>query len=277
MIPPLPLEIQQKILSLATRSKCAAATALRVSRTTHPWMERLVYKKIVLDGEDETREFLECLRLRPMHIGFAQNSITSLYLRGALNESTLIQILSLCNGLTCLVLFVRTDAFMNDASSLRRALDALQLKSLTLAMAIDFTNSINTFDVFKNLTHLEIVDRLVLKKPHAGLEALHSLTHICLVLAPPSCNPVTVMRLIGNARLRVLAFRVEHSHHEIERFLQKHKILDRRIVLLPSLMVMWDELGRGDMLVWELAEEKVRLPIPQNSGSFIASFGNGSS
>jgi hypothetical protein len=240
-------------------------------------MEQLMYQKIVLCGEDESKDFLECLRLRPMHIDFAQQSIRSLYLGGALHASTLINILSLCKGLTCLALFVGTDTFINDASSLWGALDALALKSLTFGTAIDLTTSIRTSNVFKNLTHLEIVDKSVLKKPIADLETLDALTHLCLVLAPYSCNPVSVIRLVGNARLRVLAFRVEYSHSVIETFMQQHGILDRRIVLLPSIMVQWDELGRGDMLVWELAEEKIRLPLTHNSKSFNASIIDGSS
>jgi hypothetical protein len=108
-------------------------------------MEQLVYKKIVLYREEETRNFLDCLRLCPMHVDFAQKCIKSLYLGGALNVSTVMDILSLCNGITALALFVHTDAFIHNATSLYEALDALPLTSLTLSMATDFTNLMGRF------------------------------------------------------------------------------------------------------------------------------------
>jgi hypothetical protein len=46
---------------------------------------------------------------------------------------------------------------------------------------------------------------------------------------------------------------------------------------LPSIMVQWDELGCGNLMVWELVEEKIRLPLTHNSKSFNTSITDGSS
>ncbi|KAG2353794.1 hypothetical protein BDR07DRAFT_1308184 [Suillus spraguei] len=233
-------------------------------------IEKLLYQKIVLYDEDDTEDFLKCLRLRLMHNEFAKTTTTSLYLEGPLDESTVIELLSLCSGVTCLALSDDTEAFAEDTLLLWRALDALPLMSLTLNMVIDFKPSIGTFNVLKNLTHLDIMDKRILRKNHKGLYGLDSLTHICLPLSVRTSDPAAVMGLISNARLRVLAFRVEDSHERVQLFLQMNGTLDARIVLLPSIMENWDELGRGDMLLWELAEEKVMLPIPHNS-AFVLS------
>jgi len=231
----------------------------------------MFYQKIVLHGNDETHEFLECLRQRPMHTDFAGKYISSLYLGGTPDELMLIDILSLYSDIRCLALLVPMDASTMSQLSLWHALNRLKLKTFTVGMAIDYI-SISTCDVFKNLTHLDIMDRSLLKKSNTGLDSLHTLTHICLVLAPHKCNPHAIVPLICNAHLQVLAFRVEHSHRVIERFLEQHGMLDRQIVLFPSQIVQWDELGRGDMLMWELTEEKIRLPIPEHIMSSIADF-----
>lgn len=47
-------------------------------------MERLMYKKIILFGQMNVRQFLECVYQCPMHIEFAQQSVTSLFLVGSL-------------------------------------------------------------------------------------------------------------------------------------------------------------------------------------------------
>jgi len=173
-----------------------------------------MYQKIVLCGKDKSKDFLECLHLCPMHVDFAQQSIRSLYLGGALHTSTLINILSLCKGLICLALFIGTDTFINNASLLWGALDALAPKSLIFGMAIDLTTSIRTSNVCKNLIHFEFVNKSVLKKPITDLETLDALMHLCLVLVPYSCNPVSIICLVGNACLQVLVFYMEYWINE---------------------------------------------------------------
>ncbi|KAG2123304.1 uncharacterized protein EDB93DRAFT_1259124 [Suillus bovinus] len=125
---------------------------------------------------------------------------------------------------------------MDDQSSLWLTLDLLPLKSLVLYMGIHFINCITMSHVLKNLTHLDLIDSEVLRKPDTGLEALHSLTHICLVLQMDSSHPAAIVRLVGNARLCVLAFRVKDSHSRIESFLEGCGIQDERIVLLSTVM-----------------------------------------
>ncbi|KAG2028720.1 hypothetical protein BDR03DRAFT_882826, partial [Suillus americanus] len=231
-------------------------------------LEKLMYKNIVLCGETEVKRFLECLHLRPMHIEFAQQYIKSLFLVGSVPKSTVIDILSICNHVTCLALVLSTDEFALDVSSLWCALDALPLKSLLFAVKIDLASSLSTSPpAFTHLTHLDVNDDFILNQPNSGLEGLATLTHLCAVLKTRA-DPVAVMRLINNTRLQLLAFRVDVQHIVIQRFLEKHGLLDRRIVLMPIEMTNWSLLGQGEMLVWELAGELVKLPIPEDSESF---------
>jgi hypothetical protein len=82
------------------------------------------------------------------------------------------------------------------------------------------------------------------------------------------------MHLIGNPRIRILAFRVDDAHHAVARFLEDNTLLDRRIVLLPIQLTNWAMLGQGEMLMWQLAEGLVKLPMPQNSKTVIQSIRN---
>jgi hypothetical protein len=154
------------------------------------------------------------------------------------------------------------DAFGRDASNLWRALNNLPLKSLTLPINIDIPDSISTLAVFQNLTHLDVCTHRVLTRPHAGIEALHSLKHLCLSLSVHTCDPAALNGLIDNSRLRLLGLRVSPSHIAVEAFLERNCIVDRRIVLLPMDGPIWDYLGKHDTSVWELAEAQILLPTP---------------
>jgi hypothetical protein len=180
-----------------------------------------------------------------------------------------LTLLGCCTGITSLSLDCMVDAFGRDASSLWRALNNLHLKSLMLPVNIDLPNSISTLTVFQNLTHLDVCTHRVLIRPHAGLEALNSLTHLCLGLSLHSCNPAALKGLIGNSSLRLLGLRVPSSHGAVQRFLEQHCIVDRRIVLLPMNQSIWDYLGEHEPSVWELAEAKVRLPTTKKRETML--------
>lgn len=231
-------------------------------------MEKLVYNRILLHGESNVRRFLQCLHQRPLPVEFAQKSVASLFLVGSIEKSSLLDILFLCNRITSIRLVLITDEFATDGSSLWSALDALPLQSFLLVMHVEFTSPICASTMFKNLSHLDIHGDHLLDMPHAGLESLEALTHLCVTLIMERADPTAITRLISNARLRLLAFRVDDPHHEVEEFLEEHEISDHRIVLLPETTTLWGELGQGDMLVWELAEDQTKLPIPQNREYF---------
>jgi hypothetical protein len=227
-------------------------------------MERLMYEKVVLDGDIDARTFLRCLSLREMHVEFAQTRITSLFLIGDLEPSTLFDLLTICKGVTCLALALETDEFVTDGSALWSALDDLPLRSLMLAVTITFTDAITTSpNAFTRITHLDIHDGSLLGKDHKCFDTLTALTHLCAVLDTYNSEPLVIKRFVSNVRLQVLALRAEGPHHRAVEFLEEHELLHDKIVLMPFIIAPWGLLGQGDMLLWQLAEEALKRPIVQ--------------
>ncbi|KAG1818613.1 uncharacterized protein BJ212DRAFT_1298683 [Suillus subaureus] len=221
MCPALPLEIQQKIIALAMHDRETTAENLRVSKQIYPWLERLMYKMIILYHEETVKQFLDY------------------------------------------------------GSPLWHALNALPLKSLLLSVEIDFTSSSGKLNVFQNLTHFNITNDCMLNKPNVALEGLVSLMHLCVVLILGRSDPLAVIHLVSNSHLQLLAFRMKDVHHRVKWFLDEHEVIDHWIVFLPMELGNWAQLGQGDMLIWELAEEQVKLPIPESSESFTSSISSG--
>lgn len=231
-------------------------------------MELCMYKNIVLRGEKNVRRFLDCLYRRPMHTRFAEKFIKSLFLVGSLDMSTLIEIISLSNRVTRITLVLSTKEFNVDGSALWHALDALPLQSLVLALDVKLPPPISTFNMFNNLSHLDVNDKSFLNQPTTELGSFQALTHLSVVFIHERTDPLAITQIISNQRLRVLAFRVEVDHYLVEGFLEHHGIRDGRIVLFPIELNNWGRLGQGDMLMWELAEEQVKLPMAVYGESF---------
>ncbi|KAG2081946.1 uncharacterized protein F5147DRAFT_783482 [Suillus discolor] len=260
----LPLEIKQNIFTLSTRTRAAAVNHLTISQEIHSCLEQLVYRKIVLHGEEDARLFLECLYRRPMPVSFALQSVKALSLSGSIQSSTVIEIISICRSVTSLRLILTTNEYANNGSVLWRALDGLPLQALVLTIRMQFPSFLSEYHTFRNLSHLELNGNHFLAEPQEELEFFESLTHICVVLNPHIADPQAVILLISNAQLQLLAFRVEDGHNAVDEFLEEHGICDHRIVLLPFQLPVWGELGQGDMLMWELAEDRTKIPVPQN-------------
>ncbi|KAG2045837.1 hypothetical protein BDR06DRAFT_900108 [Suillus hirtellus] len=235
-------------------------------------MEMLMYKKIVLRGEIKVRQFLHCLYQRPTHAQFAEKFIKSLFLVGSLDMSTLIEILSLCNRVTRLTLLLSTMEFNVDGSELWRSIDVLPLQSLVLALDIKLPPPISTFNMFHNLSHLDINDKSFLNQNNTELVSFQALTHLSVVFIHHSTDPLAITQILSIQRLRVLAFRVAADHYLVEGFLAYHGIRDGRIVLVPIELSNWGRLGQGDMLIWELAEEQVNTPMTVYGGSFTSNY-----
>lgn len=93
-----------------------------------------------------------------------------------------------------------------------QAMDNLPLKSLQLAIDIDVTSSMGTSNMFKSLTHFDTHDHRMLHNSRKGLECINSSMHVCAVLKLESSDPLRIIRLICNLRIRLLEFRVEDPH-----------------------------------------------------------------
>ncbi|KAG2108237.1 uncharacterized protein F5147DRAFT_652957 [Suillus discolor] len=179
------------------------------------------------------------------------------------DESTLIDLLGLCRGITCLSVAVNTDEFSEDPSRLLWALNTLPLKSLTMLMEVNCLSAIKTSHTFHNLMHLDINDQLLMTEPYTGLEDLRLVTHIIVVLAMGQSMVESVKHLLSNVTLRVLGLRVRDTHKPVTMWLDKYGINNRRAVLFPTQWTSWAKLGQGDMLIWEMAEERIKLPRPK--------------
>ncbi|KAG1895710.1 uncharacterized protein F5891DRAFT_1193880 [Suillus fuscotomentosus] len=230
----IPPEIKNQIMTLATCTQSAAAIHLTISQVVHPCMEKLLYQNIIIHGQEDANRFLQCLYWRLMPVEFAHKSVKALFLVGSIEPSTVIEIISLCSGLISLHLTLRNNQFAMDVSSLWRILDVLPLKSLVLTLNMQFEPFLSVAHTFTHLSHFEVNRNHFLGLPREMLDSIQPLTHLCAVLSPHFADPDAVAHLISNARLRLIAFRVEDSHIDVEEFLEENSICDRRIVLLPA-------------------------------------------
>ncbi|KAG1859396.1 hypothetical protein C8R48DRAFT_774734 [Suillus tomentosus] len=261
----IPLEIKNQIMTLATRTRsAAAATHLTISQAIHPCIEKLLYEKIVIHGQEDANRFLQCLYQYLMPVEFAQKSVEALFLVGSIEPSTAIEIISLCSGLVSLHLALQNNQFTTDASSLWSTLNGLPLKSLVLTLNMRFEPFLSASHTFTHLSHLKVNRNHFLGEPREMLESIQTLTHLCAVLSPHFADPDVIARLISNAHLRLIAFRVQDSHIDVKEFLEENGICNCRIVLLLAKLPVWGELGQGNMLIWELAEDMTHTALPDN-------------
>lgn len=224
----------------------------------------------MLDDEEQASFFLQCYRRRQTCNELVhQTSTTALYFNGGIQRTTIIKILSLCRGIKNLSILSQGDDLCHDLTPLLYVMDTLPLTVLRLNIGVTLTNSsVVNVKMFARLTHLEIADADMLR--HVDMEVFPELTHLALwpLFYNPGVNvPGLVKRLLRHAALQVLVFRVER-HGECARFLEHHALYDPRIVIAPSEICGWDDFGRGAMLHWELAKERVNMPGPNHSQSF---------
>ncbi|KAG2057308.1 hypothetical protein BDR06DRAFT_1037559 [Suillus hirtellus] len=265
MVSQFPLKILQEILSLACCFPQDAARIMRVSSRTHPWIERIMYQKINLSEDYKMNDFMACLQLCLMPVQFANTAINSLWLDGHVDALTMLEILSICSGVKHLALMVRISPTPDELLAIWLALDRMPLRSLCLYMGMKFLKSIDKFSGLCHITHLDLVDGEVLTKANMCLDALYTLTHISVMLSVHHSEPVAILRLVTNARLCVIGFRVNDLHIEVESFLAASGIQDQRMLLLPTRTTRWCGIGQREMLFWDCLDERLRLPEARNS------------
>lgn len=175
-------------------------------------------------------------------------------------------IISLCKGVKNLHLSSQSTAFKCNMVPLLDAVDRLPLKVLSLEFRISISATImSTFNVFATLTHLETDDLHMFLS--FDIECLPRLTHLALWIAGliPGSKVVKLTNyILTHPTLQVLLFHIK-SHRSFSYYLKEGNIIDPRIVIAPMDFCKWDDLGRGHMLLWELAEAKVKLRDPNHS------------
>ncbi|KAG0692115.1 hypothetical protein DFH29DRAFT_1009365 [Suillus ampliporus] len=248
----IPLEIIIKIFTLGTRSRKDAASWIVLSKRTYTWFERLLYGRIVIVGERKASQFLRCLRLRQMHEEFARTSINAMFLNGDIQGVTVIEILSLCTGISNLALTSNGGPVLKNLSFLQPVLDALPLTALQLQIGVTLTDSsIANVNVFSRLTHLDIDDHDFLQ--HLRIESFPQLTHLALwgdLIRRENKMASSIQRLL--------------NHPTMQNSLTTMRFNDPRIVIGPEKIYLWDYLGRGYMLLWEIAEAKAKILEPNH-------------
>ncbi|KAG2360976.1 hypothetical protein BDR07DRAFT_1377593 [Suillus spraguei] len=185
-------------------------------------------------------------------------------LSGEIDGTTIIELLSLCTGINNLVLLCESNYFEKDTAPLLQVLDTLPLDILSLQMDVSLTpSSIANTNVFARLTHLEITEEGIFK--HLKMNAFPRLTHLALWGGPlRNQNGLKLIKhILSHATLQLLLLHVR-PHRQLAKFLDINNIDDPRIVLAPCEIYVWDSLGRASMLLWELADEKVKLRVPNH-------------
>ncbi|KAG2121476.1 hypothetical protein DEU56DRAFT_760651 [Suillus clintonianus] len=184
---------------------------------------------------------------------------------GDIKGTTIMEILSLCTGITNLSLTPDKIEFDNVEATLLPLLDSLPLKVLSLRVGVVLTrSSVTNSTVFAGLTHFETDD----------IDAVHRiqtsyfprLTHLVLNAIPCSSAywmRMAVERVLRHPPLQVLVFRVR-SHRQFAKSLVKLDINDPRIVLAPPIVCGWDDLGRACMLFWDIIDETAQLSQPNH-------------
>ncbi|KAG1904944.1 uncharacterized protein F5891DRAFT_976528 [Suillus fuscotomentosus] len=76
------------------------------------------------------------------------------------------------------------------------------------------------------------------------MKSIKSLTHLCIVLYLHIAEPEAITLIISNVHLQLLAFHVQDRHIDIEEFLNEYSIDDDGIILLPTELLVWGELGQ---------------------------------
>jgi hypothetical protein len=190
-----------------------------------------------------------------MHKEFAQTSLKAMSLSMEVRGATIMEILSLCAGVENLALLPRSDDFFDDGAPLRKLLAVIPLKVLTFQLII-FVDHASAVNIFATLTHLEIDNDDVIE--HIEMDSLPWLTHLSLWWRSDStwANVSSFVKgILTRPTLQVLFFRVEYHAYVAWILEYREKVFDPRIVLAPSSLYLWDELGRASMLLWEVTED----------------------
>ncbi|KAG2117393.1 hypothetical protein BD769DRAFT_1672620 [Suillus cothurnatus] len=270
----LPLELEREIFSLAsTESTQIACSFLLVSRTVHYWIEKFLYRTIVLPNENVATRFLSSVYSRPHPHNFARQAVKSVCLKGDICVSTSAEIISLCSGTLNLALWIGPSDLDKKTNPLLEPLDRLALTSLSLSLSLLFSHtpsiSLFTLQVFHSLTHLEILNRWVLWNSTVGLEHLHGLTHLCLHIHTRRTKPGLIVPLLSHPCIRVLVFRISEGVNAVQAFLESNLLSDFRIVLLSQDLASQGDVGREDISsFWTGAEKIVDRRRVDQGGSF---------
>lgn len=253
-----------KIFTLATHRREDAASWILCCKRTYILFERLLYNKIVLNDEDHACRFLQCYRLRQMHIDTLP-STRSMFFGDGIKYATLVEILSLCKDITNLSIVSHDDDVLADLTSLHHVLEPLPLTVLCLnTRSAPIRSSMMMVNIFATLTHLEIDDKEMLRL--VDMHSFPKLTHLALwpVFGNTGMNVGRVVKhLLEHPTLQVLVFRAT-GHRAYAKYLEYHQIYDPRIIIGPSQILVWDDFGRGDMLLWQLADERANMPGPNH-------------
>ncbi|KAG1720418.1 uncharacterized protein EDB91DRAFT_1257007 [Suillus paluster] len=201
-----------------------------------------------------------------MHEEFARTSINAMFLHGDIQGTTMIEILSLCTGISNLALASNTDPVHKNLSFLQPVLDALPLTALHLQIGFTLTDSsIANVNVFSRLTHLDIDDHDFFQ--HVRIESFPRLTHLALwgdLIRRENKMASSIQRLLNHPTMQVILLRSD-DHGRLADFLEEHAFNDPRIVIGPEKQYSWDFLGRGYMLLWEIAEAKAKILEPNHN------------
>ena len=229
-------------------------------------IEPFVYKTVVLRGPGHAVQFLGALTNdRPPE--FAQSHVKALCICPSIPLGLTIQLLTTCSGLESLALWIRIRP-QSDTPDLINLLSPLPLASLSLILhSIQPTSYWNppvlqNHAVFINLTHLDIVDHLVLWTSTLGIEHMPLLTHVAFRFwSRGSVNAALSVILRESPKLQVLVLLTNSVViHGAREYLEKQGVRDVRVVVLQHARDAdeWELMERDSVTMWQRADIIVR-------------------
>jgi len=272
----LPVELEREIFHLASDNIDDVLRFLQVARRVHVWWvlhhdksmltertmvrsEPILYRVVKLTEERQAWRFITCLCLRKSSHSFAHTAVKSLCIYGRILDTTALEVLQYCSGVTSLAIW--TSSFSTMPVLMQEKVNALLLRKLSLSMCSMFAGfpSFTMLDIAWVLTHLEILDGLVLLTETIGIEALTQLTHLSLPLSLDLSHPEHLQKILYHCtNLEVLILRSPESQDDVNTWLKVHEICDIRTVwTVESSWWDWFPWISNRRNIWECGEDVV--------------------
>ncbi|KAK7058126.1 hypothetical protein R3P38DRAFT_2844465 [Favolaschia claudopus] len=254
--PSLPLELEREIFETAAVANTRIIpTFLRVCRRVHAWIEPLLYRTLILTGDDSP--YLIALRAKP--IEFQRKSVRHVYIQCSFFPSNFIR--DLLSDLSDIQSLLMDGHY--DVVELRPVLDKVRPRKLSLWVqphSPEWSPITPIRPLFLCVTHLELFKPSFVPstwEEWSPLASLPALTHICLIqgLIVDLLQPV--VRNCHQLQAVIAAYFEERSLHLAETLANNLPVADSRVVVMlqRDYVADWTVGARGGRDLWVRADD----------------------